>query len=586
MSILSLPGTNVARVISLTRANRKDCKRRGTSLACTVDLKEYGGYDTFTVNLYATTNGTGTALSTASAIARIKPNQTRVVSLTLEGVPATILTNVANMSAIDDGAVHTSTFSVSVQDASGATIVGPTKFATPLQVTTNGDAQEALNFLPASIISPSSVDSTVRVTYNSITPLSSAQIVISAPGATSASINFSPMVVTPNTLSAFLTGGYGQTETMNVSEAGYSGAFSIGGANGAVSATCVPANCTPASGGSSVKITFTPVTPGSGTFTISDALGTTLTLPFRTSAWSRYTGIAGGGKVANLLSGPDGNLWGVVQSGGSGTIVQSTTSGTATAFPLPSPFNPGSSPDGVAGTDGAIWLVDGSSTNVYRVSTAPATVGQVSQYATADGAAPTSIVLGPDQETLWFTDARGNIGSINEQTLAVNYKVNAYAQSMPSTSIAIDASSNLYFINNQTTYKMTASGAVSALLFPVLPSGDVVPPNLVIIGPDKNLWLGTNDGYLCDETTTGKTIGCYPNLLTTIMYSLAVGPDGAVYASGVNANMYATITRTAVGGATETYIPVDCCPMPNNVVVGPDQALWIAYTAGLDRIVP
>jgi len=572
-------------VYLVAKANKKDCSLEGVALSCTFDLKIDAGPDTFVVSLYSSSNGSGTPLSTATVLASIKTGQTRNVPLKLEGVPAAILTSVTQMSLLADGGVHTGTFSVSVLDAGGATIIGPSKFKTPLLVYDTNDSEGALKFSPQQITSARRSDTTVTVTYDSVIPLAETQIVISATGATSGSISFASMVVAPVTLNNFLLGGAGQAQTINVSESGFSSAFTLGGANSSVSVTCAPSSCAPASSGSTVAFTFTAQAPGAGSVMVSDALGTSTTIPYRVGTLTRFPNVGSTGNLSNIIDGPDGNLWGVMQSGGSGSIVQSTTSGVTASFPLPSPFNPTATPDGVAGTDSAIWLVDGASTNVYRVSTALATLGQVTQYPTVDKAAPTSIALGPDQQTLYFTDSKGNIGTINEQTHAVGFKVNSLARSSPSTSIVIDASGNVFFLNDEAVFEMSPSGSVSNVKGPLLPGDQLVASSTMIIGPDKNLWVGA-PGYLCDLTAAGKTIGCYANANTIALQGLALGSDGAVYASGTNAGNYNALTRTVVGGATTNYTPFDCCADFYNIVVGPDQALWLSYNTAFDRVVP
>jgi hypothetical protein len=581
------PSKVYAATVALTASNHKACKSRGSTLACRFKLRVPTGRVEFGAFLYASTNGSGPALSSAVVTAKIKAHATTHVPMVPSGIPATIVASVPAISAIDDGTTHTASFSVSAEDASGATIIGPGRYQAPLQVYANGDTQGALSFSPSQIASPSSGSSTVTVNYDSAIPLTQAQIVIEAQGATSATVAFSAMSVSPGSLNGFLLGDAGQTQTITLSEPGFAGPFALSGVSAAVGVTCAPATCAPASDGGSVQMTFTPQAAGSGTIAIADGMGTSAVLPYRVSQLTNYNAIASSGAVTNLVAGPDGNLWAVVQSGGSGEIVRATTTGGLTPYPLPSPFDPATSPDGVAGSDGAIWLVDGATPYVYRVSTSSPTTGAVTAYATSGHAVPTSIALAPGGQTLYVTDTTGGVQSIGVQTHTMKAFTNPYAGYGAAESIAIDSSGNVYFVANSNAIRMTPNGTFTQLPGPKINPYTAVYPNVLTIGPDGNLWDGTPYGYLCAQSTSGTTVGCYANALTQTMSTVATGPDGAIWGSGATAAPLNALTRTTTAGVTTTYVPHDCCAVQHNIVIGSDGALWVASsTGGLDRIVP
>jgi virginiamycin B lyase len=579
------PTKQIAENVALTPANKRDCKVSGKALSCTLRIVVPSGKVAFDASLFESLDASGSPLSTAAVIAKIKPHRTTEVRMVPDGVPATIVPSVTAIGAVSDGGTHKVTFTVSALDASGATIIGPGKYATPLQVTTTGGG--ALHATPYEITSPRTGNSTVTVKYDSAYALTSGAITILSGSLTPATVAFVPMTVSPAALNGFLLGDPGQTQTISISEANQTGGYVLGGTSGALSITCTPSTCAPASAGAIVQVSLAPQAAGSGTLTIADGLGTTASFAYRVSSLTNYNNVASGGAVSNVIVGPDGNLWTVLQSGGSGQIARVTTGGAVTTYPLPSPFNPTNSPDGIAGSDQAIWLVDGSTSYVYRVSTSTASLGTVTAYPTAKSAVPTSIVLGSDQQTLYYTDTHGNVGSINESTQATAAFTDPFSGGSAANSIVADSGGTLYFVANARAIKMTTAGTFAQLPPLKVNSYEYVYPNVLTIGPDGKLWEGTPYGYLCTQTTSGTTSTCYANALTQTISSVAVGPDGAIWASGATSTPVNAFTRTTTAGVTTTYVPYDCCAVEHGIAIGSDGALWIASSGGgLDRIVP
>ena len=108
-------------VVSLTEAS-PNCS--SSPLVCTVLIPNIViGNDTFSVTTYASTDGSGPALSTNSTNATITANTTTDVSLTLQGVIASVVISVPNQLTAGASA-NVQLLAVTALDASGATIIG------------------------------------------------------------------------------------------------------------------------------------------------------------------------------------------------------------------------------------------------------------------------------------------------------------------------------------------------------------------------------------------------------------------------------------------------------------------------------
>jgi streptogramin lyase len=587
-------------VVELTKDNTKACKSlRGGSLRCVFPISEPVGVDTFTINLYESLDGAGKPLSAATLqTPLIQVGRTVAIPLVTGGVVAKIVPSTTALSAVQDGANHVLSFTVTAQDASGETIIGPDDYAFPITYKIKNDPYGAL--VPPSTFGMSQSQSTFSVIYQSINTLTAAQILLTSKSAKTVSIGVYPLMVAPanpyggppNALSGFfLASNSARPQSMTVSEANDIAPYVISASTPSVNVGCSPSSCAPASAGAAVQLSFTPVAQGAGTITLSDALGTQYSLPYRVSGWSSISDIGSLGQPDDLVLGPDGNFWSIVQAGshtGNGWFVKVSPTGVATPYPLPSPFNPdNTAPAAASGPDNAIWFGDGVTPYAYRLSTANATVGQVTSYATSDGASPTSFVAGVDHQTMYFTDTKGNVGTINTSNDSLSSYANASAAGSAGSSLSIDPTTgNLYYNAGNTTYQMTPTGSFQQLNPPSFGYGRFYPPSNVVFGPDGALWVGTQYGVVCRETTVGKTLGCYNVALTYSLLNIVVGPDGAIWASGVNGNQYSAFSRIATSGEVTDYVALDCCAVPNDMVDGTDGALWTASSSGIDRIVP
>jgi virginiamycin B lyase len=125
-----------------------------------------------------------------------------------------------------------------------------------------------------------------------------------------------------------------------------------------------------------------------------------------------------------IALGPDRNLW--FTDFGAGKIGKITTTGVATEFPLPSIASTPHPTGIVAGPDGALWFTEPGVNKIGRIPTSAtvATPG-ITEYGPLPTANsyPTFITVGPDHQTLYFSEANNlkigkitTLGAISETT--------------------------------------------------------------------------------------------------------------------------------------------------------------------------
>ena len=283
---------------------------------------------------------------------------------------------------------------------------------------------------------------------------------------------------------------------------------------------------------------------------------------------TEYPGLAGGTPV-ELLRGGDQNLW--VTDTGLNAIVQVTTAGVATAFPIPTA---GSQPLSISGAgDGGMWFVEAAGNNIGRSSL----TGTMTEYPlpSADSQ-PNSIALGPDGN-LWFTEGTGNrIGQITTAGTIIEFTVPT--KNAAPSSIKIGPDGALWFteFGSSKLGRITTAGAISE--FPL--SAGSMPKDLAP-GVDGNLWaLEAGTDRIAQVTTDGAILNEFP--VPTANAGLAAirrGPDGAMWFTETNAGRIGRVTMA--GAVTETPTPT-AGSAPIGLANGPDGNIWI-LESGTDK---
>jgi Beta-propeller repeat len=137
-------GVNAATIE--TRAHARDCTSQGSETVCSAVALGSPGDDVFAVTTYAGANATGSVLSVGSVPAKVAAGDGSVqidsLTLTLDGVIASL-----RLSLSPDvgkrGNPMTSAVALTPLDATGAQIVGPSEFLTPVVLTVQGDSQRS-----------------------------------------------------------------------------------------------------------------------------------------------------------------------------------------------------------------------------------------------------------------------------------------------------------------------------------------------------------------------------------------------------------------------------------------------------------
>jgi virginiamycin B lyase len=109
-------------------------------------------------------------------------------------------------------------------------------------------------------------------------------------------------------------------------------------------------------------------------------------------------GISSGAGLADITSGPDGNLWFTENS--ANQIGRITTGGTVTEFSQG--ISPNAGPGAITSADNALWFTEVNAHNVGRISTG----GRVTEDP-IPGSLSSDIAPG-GANTLWITDFSGN----------------------------------------------------------------------------------------------------------------------------------------------------------------------------------
>jgi virginiamycin B lyase len=156
---------------------------------------------------------------------------------------------------------------------------------------------------------------------------------------------------------------------------------------------------------------------------------------------------APGSNPAQVVAGPDGNLWFSDRNGAVGRI---TTGGTVTRFT--SGLNPGSAVSSIAmGPDGNMWFSDPGTTRA--VGMIDPTTHAISEFGLPAGSMPLWIAVGPDGN-VWFTDSGTTtaIGVNNPITHAISeFSVGLNAGSSLQQGLVAGPDGNLWFTDSGTT---------------------------------------------------------------------------------------------------------------------------------------
>ncbi len=325
---------------------------------------------------------------------------------------------------------------------------------------------------------------------------------------------------------------------------------------------------------------------------------------------------------AGVVKGPDGNLWYTKLGTGSDPVTGNpvasighipTGGAPPVEFAIPSITIAGAlsqpTPQGIAaGPNSTLWFTSPVTGSIGSVTTSGSfSTPLVTQY--APYSQPQWIVLGPDNQHMWFTDlgyiAFGayppSIGSIDTATNQVITFALPNPNSLPGV-ITVGPDSALWFIDYGTDAAtgsipqpsigtLTTSGAIKE--YQLTNSHTLGAQNFIAAGPDGALWFTTSDGYIGRITTAGA-LSYYPvpipvGSTTTAAQGIVTGPDNAIWFAQESTNANTAVTSGQIGRFTPATAVFQqfAIPTPNDgqspdplaITVGPDNALWFTDNA-------
>jgi len=266
------------------------------------------------------------------------------------------------------------------------------------------------------------------------------------------------------------------------------------------------------------------------------------------------TGIAPKSRPGAIVSGPDGNLW-FTEVGRNRAIGRVTPDGTITEFR--EGLDPKGTPEGiVAGPDGNLWFGDTART-IGRI-TPEGTITEFGEGPSAVGGLGAPVV-GPDGN-IWTAGTGSPLGFARVSPLGAisGFSVGLSSQISLLGPITAGPDGNVWFTARGSGHpavgKVTPGGEISEFTDCLHTGPPYTGPNSITAGPDGNVWF------------TSLTTRSLPNVGTPPAIG-RITPSGEI-----------TEFRAGMGYASS----------PDDIVAGPDGALWFAdrELRSIGRIVP
>jgi streptogramin lyase len=319
------------------------------------------------------------------------------------------------------------------------------------------------------------------------------------------------------------------------------------------------------------------------------------------------TGLAGEARPADVVTGPEGDLWFT----GGGEISKMTPSGAVPHYTTG--LQAGSQPSSlVLGEEGDIWFIDSDESGPAIGRVTPS--GTITEFKNAKNQnavsvalkEPADIILGPDGD-LWFTDSTFYYENLNSAIGRVTPSGTITEFEMPEAvstpaEIIDGPDGNLWFTDpsrgpfNRAIGKITTSGTITEYnTWTAL--GNTDAPNSIAVGSDGNLWFTA--AHAVDKITPSGTITQYTAGLQAGANpeQIISGPggdlwftDGGAFHETHEGGYYeGAIGKITTAGAISEFTGHHLHPGYSrpSLVQGPDGNLWVADERGsLDRVTP
>ena len=283
-----------------------------------------------------------------------------------------------------------------------------------------------------------------------------------------------------------------------------------------------------------------------------------------------------GANPAQVVAGPDGNLWFSDRNGAVGRI---TPDGTVSRFT--SGLNAGSAVRSIAlGADGNLWFSDPGTTRAIGVI--DPTTQAISELSLSAGSMPLGIAAGPDGN-IWFTDSGTTkaIGTINPTTHAISeFSAGLNPGSNLQQGLVAGPDGNLWFTDSGTTKAIgtinPTTHAISEFSAGLNPGS--APGASIVVGPDDALWFmdgGTTPAigridpttHAISEFSSGLSAGSSLGRIT-------VAPDGNIWFANKGATPSVGVMNPVTHAVTEFTTGINAGSLPGGIWSGSDGNVW------------
>ncbi len=293
------------------------------------------------------------------------------------------------------------------------------------------------------------------------------------------------------------------------------------------------------------------------------------------------TGLSKNAAPADIVTGPDGNLW-FTQNGATDAIGQVTPTGAIASY-----TTGGAGPplEIAAGADGKLWFTESGGS--AKIGTIDPLTHAVSEYPLPPGAGPFGITAGSEGD-LWFTEtgSPATIGRIVPSTHAIS-TFEVPAKSSQPLGITTGTEGDLWF----TEY--ADPGAIGRLdprtgTFTQFTTGLTTDarPMGITTGPEGNIWFteATNPGAIGRiDPASGEIKEFSAGLMAGTPLDIASGSDGSLYFTESHAN--GALGRITPSGAISEYT-AGLTPgnLPWGIAPGPDGNIWFVENANPAKV--
>jgi hypothetical protein len=267
---------------NLTSASQGCTIEKSGDVTCTETMSAPAGKQTITITTYDGAGGKGDVLATATTSATIVAKQVKQISPTLKGVIARAVVEIdgSDKAFVSQGVATRFPVTVNAYDAKNDLIIAPGDYHAP--VTLRDSDSSGATVLSSDTVTQPGSKITLAYTGASISSATVTAYVNGKAERDPATLSVTAAKITANPAS--LKFDTPATQTFDISEKGYSGAYKLTGCPGIAAANPL------APRGSSAKVTVTPVDGGKCAFTITDTHGNTAQVSIS---------VSGGGVIIN-----------------------------------------------------------------------------------------------------------------------------------------------------------------------------------------------------------------------------------------------------------------------------------------------